>query len=184
MKTDSDFFCTAGRTCLGVLISLLILETFAAGAEPTTKERRAAKDKRARVAADESPEKPKPARPDPRLALVDLEAMRLAIQDLMQSFPDRYPQGAEYLKRLDEFEKRWPQIQAGAAVRDGAAQGELDKLLAFQREALLANPLLDFERLLVVRRAVKAEEPPPAKKKGGGNRTPLGRRRQEGSQAE
>ena len=66
MKTDSDSFSIAGRTCLGALISLLILEAFAAGAEPTTKERRAPKDKRARVAADNSAEKPKPARPDPR----------------------------------------------------------------------------------------------------------------------
>ena len=172
MKTGFDSFWTAARTCLGVLISVLILDAFAAGAEPPTKDRRAARDKRARVAADESAKTPKPGRTDPRLPLVDLVAMRLAIQDLMQSFPDRYPQGAEYLRRLQEFEKRWPEIQAGAAARDAAVQGEFDKLLAFQREALLANPLLDFEELLVVRRAVKAEEPPPKKNKGKGNPDP------------
>ncbi len=168
-----------------MLICLLILQAFAAGAKPPTKDRRAARDKRARVAADEPVVTPKPGKPDSRLPLVDLEAMRLAIQDLMQSFPDRYPQGAEYLRRLAEFEKRWPQIQAEAAAHDGAAQGEFDKLLAFQREALLANPLLDFKQLLVVRRAVKAEEPPPEKNKARGNPDACsGRRRQEGSQAE
>ncbi len=169
MKTDSDSLSSARRTCLGVLISLLVLDAFAAGAEPAAKDRRAAKVKRAPVSVDESAEKSKADRKDPRLALVDLEAMRLAVQDLMQSFPDRYPQGAEYLKRLEEFEKRWPQIQAGTAVRAGAAQGELDKVLALQREALLANPLLDFEQLLVVRRAVKADEPPARKNKAKGN---------------
>ncbi len=62
-----------------------------------------------------------------------VEALRLAIKDLSTSFPAGYTRGAEFLQRL-------------AAVRDGAA------FAALQREALLANPLLDFDQLLVLRR--------------------------------
>ena len=61
-------------------------------------------------------------------------ALRMAIADLSQTYPAQYTKGPEFLRRLDE-------------VKDDAA------FAALQREALLANPLLDFDRLLFVRRA-------------------------------
>ena len=63
----------------------------------------------------------------------ELCALRMAVSDLAATFPDKYSRGAEFLRRLD-------------AVRDEK------ELVALRQEALLANPLLDFERLLVVRR--------------------------------
>ena len=60
-------------------------------------------------------------------------ALRMAIEDLTRSFPGKYPRGAEFLKRLD-------------AVKDDA------EFAALKREALLANPLLDFESLMIVKR--------------------------------
>jgi len=60
-------------------------------------------------------------------------ALALAIDDLSATFGDRYPRGAEFRGRL-------------AAVR------ELLELRQLRQEALLANPLLDFEKLLLVRR--------------------------------
>ena len=61
-------------------------------------------------------------------------ALRAAIDDLAASFPDRYPRAGEFRQRL------------------GAVTNTTD-FAALQREALLANPLLDFDRVLAVRRA-------------------------------
>ncbi|MBI2299619.1 MAG: SUMF1/EgtB/PvdO family nonheme iron enzyme [Armatimonadetes bacterium] len=80
--------------------------------------------------------------------LLDPAAMRRAIDDLSAEFGDRYPHGEEYLARLAALEPRL------AAARAGADVAAADALVAFQREALLSNPLLGFDRLLVVRRGV------------------------------
>jgi formylglycine-generating enzyme required for sulfatase activity len=63
----------------------------------------------------------------------DTNSLRLAIEDLSASFPAQYTRGAEFLGRLD------------------SATNAAD-LAALQREALLANPLLDFDRVLAVKR--------------------------------
>jgi len=68
---------------------------------------------------------------------VDLKALRLAVEDLTRTFPKRYPK--TYLARLAAIEKATPAVQA-----------------AFQREALLANPLLDGGKILAVRRNYKS----------------------------
>jgi len=71
---------------------------------------------------------------------VQRQALRLAIDDLIATFGDRYPDGAAYLKRLDALE----------GGDDAAA------LAALRRAALLANPLLDFQKLLIVKRDAKS----------------------------
>ncbi|MFP4500914.1 MAG: SUMF1/EgtB/PvdO family nonheme iron enzyme [Candidatus Hydrogenedentota bacterium] len=68
-------------------------------------------------------------------ATPDPAAVRLAIDDLTQSFPEQYTRGAEYLARLDAI-----------------APGDETALEQLAREALLANPLLDFGRLLFIKR--------------------------------
>ncbi len=73
----------------------------------------------------------------------DTRALRGAIEDLSATFGAGYPRGAAFLRRLGEIERD------GA----GAAGGGF---AALKREALLANPLLDFGRLLVVRRPATA----------------------------
>ena len=70
-------------------------------------------------------------------------SLRLALEDLVRTFGPKYPGGAGYLARLAELEKAGP---AASAISG------LDQL---RREALLANPLLDFDRLLVVKRGAK-----------------------------
>lgn len=87
-----------------------------------------------------------------RLDSYDFEALRRAIRDLMKTFPEKYRKGEKYLRQVDSYEERRPQILAALAERDDAALEQLDELLAFEREALLANPLLDFDELLVFRR--------------------------------
>lgn len=69
-------------------------------------------------------------------------ALRLAIEDLILTFGADYPDGRDYLRRLDALE------QSGEPDR-------LRRLQVLQREALLANPLLDFDRLLVLRRGIR-----------------------------
>lgn len=79
-----------------------------------------------------------------RLARINLKALRLAIEDLTQSFPRTYP--SRYLERIG-------QIEAELADADAAKiTGMAAELVAFQQEALLANPLMDFDKLLLVKR--------------------------------
>lgn len=84
---------------------------------------------------------------------VNFPAMRRAIKDLGDTFGERYPNGAEYLRRLDAYEAGLPDLRKRLAEGDPAAEKDAAEILAFQREALLANPLLDFDRLLLVKRA-------------------------------
>ena len=84
---------------------------------------------------------------------VDFPALRRAILDLSQTYPDQYVNGAEYLRRLDAAEASMPKI-VDAMARDTEAALEMaHEILALQREALMSNPLLDFDQLLLVRRA-------------------------------
>ena len=71
-----------------------------------------------------------------------LRTLRAAIEDLVGTFGVQYPRGAEYLRRLDEL---------GEAFRDGDSS-IAQRLAQLRREALLANPLLSFDEVLVVKR--------------------------------
>lgn len=69
-------------------------------------------------------------------------SVRMAINDMITQFGEEYPDGAKYLKELAALEKE--------ANKDAAWQKKFD---TFRRKALLANPLLDFDKILVVRSA-------------------------------
>jgi formylglycine-generating enzyme required for sulfatase activity len=75
---------------------------------------------------------------------VDLKALHRAIEDLYRDFPQRYRKGPEFLSRLSDLEQRARQPADEEALRRDAT--------ALQHEALLANPLLDFDALLLIRR--------------------------------
>ncbi len=83
---------------------------------------------------------------------VDLPALRMAIRDLTQTFPSEYLNGKEYLAELDTIEPHRDEIRDGLARGETKAIAQAKRLLTLQREALEANPLLDFDRLLLVRR--------------------------------
>lgn len=83
-----------------------------------------------------------------------LAPLRLAIQDLSKTFPDKYSKGPEFLTRLAAFETEMPGIVEGVSKSDHAALKKAEEFKAFKREALLANPLLDFDRILLVKRPV------------------------------
>jgi len=93
----------------------------------------------------------KPAEdPDPagsRPSKIDCTALRLAIEDLIQSFPKRYSKGREFLARLDRIEKQ------PAENKPGGSTSLVDQFNTLRREALIANPLLSEQPILFIVRS-------------------------------
>jgi formylglycine-generating enzyme required for sulfatase activity len=90
--------------------------------------------------------------PQGDLERINFRALKMAIQDLAQSFPTEYTQSKEYLRVAGDFEERLPEIRTGLRRGDPAAIEQARQILALQRKALLSNPLLNFERLLLIKR--------------------------------
>jgi len=78
----------------------------------------------------------------------EFAALRGAITDLVETFGAGYPDGAKYLAELEK-------IEAGAENGDKSARM---KFVQLKRKALLANPLLDFDKLLVVKRGQRQSD--------------------------
>jgi len=102
------------------------------------------------------------ADPDSALRSVrsfNFRSVRLAVEDLSATFANRYPKGAVFARRLRELERARTDVlaawdrkapDASAAVIRLAA--ELERL---RYDALLGNPLLDFDKLMLVKRSWK-----------------------------
>ncbi len=71
-----------------------------------------------------------------------VESLRLAIEDLITTFGDAYRGGTDFLRRCEA-------LSEAVAKRSPQAASQF---VALRDDALLANPLLDFERLLVLKR--------------------------------
>ena len=90
------------------------------------------------------------------LKAVNLKALRLAVEDLTATFGTRYAHGRDYLKQLAKLDQR---KKAVATVLDQQAS-DIDRQITslvqsyrrVQQDALLSNPLIDFDRLLLVKR--------------------------------
>lgn len=95
-----------------------------------------------------------------QLQSVDFNSLQLAVEDLTRSFPGKYLKGQAYLKRIDKYRKQLPQIRKALRNRDRDALRQVEQILAFRREALLTNPLIDFDRLLLVKRKPLLREMP------------------------
>ena len=85
----------------------------------------------------------------------DFEGLRLALTDLQDTFPAKYPR--KFLARFSELQgaisaalARFQPIRLGDFEKVATLEGEME---ALKRKALLANPLLDFESLMVIKRA-------------------------------
>jgi formylglycine-generating enzyme required for sulfatase activity len=83
---------------------------------------------------------------------VNHAALRLAVADLAKEFPDQYKNAQPLLDRIDACERRVPEIRQALVRNPDEARPAVEETLALQRDALLANPLLDFDRLLLVKR--------------------------------
>jgi len=84
-----------------------------------------------------------------QIGRIDAEAIRRAITDLVATYPEKYANGAEYLALLD----RLPEAQKRALDGDEGALDEARSMVERLNGALLDNPLLDFNRLLVIQRS-------------------------------
>ena len=69
-----------------------------------------------------------PARKNPK------DTLKAAIEDLIQTYADQYPKGKEYLAKLAAMKAADPGFEA------------------LKREALLANPILDFNKIMLIKR--------------------------------
>jgi hypothetical protein len=76
------------------------------------------------------------------------DSARRMILDLSKTFEGKYKGGAGFLERLSAIE-----TTLKATPDDAAAKGALETLI---REASLANPLLDIDKILVIRRKGEA----------------------------
>lgn len=77
------------------------------------------------------------------------ESFRLAVKDLIATSGASYPKGAEYLATYDSLEKELKTAGKDARL---AIQQKMD---ALHVEALMANPLMNFDRLLLIKRSAK-----------------------------
>jgi formylglycine-generating enzyme required for sulfatase activity len=78
----------------------------------------------------------------------------MAIDDLTRTFGDRYPKGSEYLARAKRYGASLPRIIDALKAGDVSVADEAAEFQAFQRKALLDNPLLDFDKLLLTRGSI------------------------------
>jgi len=89
----------------------------------------------------------------------NFRSVRQAVTDLARTHGSQYPKGEVYLRRLDELEAARPSVLSSwNRKEDSAAErvAELGTSLKDLRyEALLANPLIDFDQLILVKRAWK-----------------------------
>ena len=92
------------------------------------------------------------------LGLIDVVAMRRAVDDLATHFPDQFSERKEAFARLAEIEKRQVDVRKALEMGDESALETLGEFQRFQRELLLANPLIDFDRLLIVKRSTRSPD--------------------------
>ncbi len=87
--------------------------------------------------------------PPPPLALSagDVGTLRKAILDMAATQKERYPDGAKFLRQLDDIERR---LGGPKAQDQQAAQTEFQ---ALQRRALIANPLVSGQPIVFVVRS-------------------------------
>lgn len=79
-------------------------------------------------------------------------ALRLAVEDLQKTFGEKYREGASVLQEVAHFEQELPKLKESLAAGDRAALAALQRYRALERRALLNNPALDFEEILLVKR--------------------------------
>lgn len=89
---------------------------------------------------------------EPGVSKARCEALEAAIRDLTGEFGERYPKGQDYLKELARIREAHERIGGENEARV-AELGELTRRFQqLKTEALLDNPLLDFDQLLFVER--------------------------------
>ena len=81
-------------------------------------------------------------------------SMRLSVEDQSKTFADRYPNATEYLARIDALEQKAHDVLKRLLQNDATAVADSIALNSAMetanQEILLSNPLLSFDKLLLV----------------------------------
>ena len=85
------------------------------------------------------------------LLLFNPDAIRRAIKDLATRYPDRLGE-ARLLAELETHAAGLEAVTAALIKQDATSLPAAEAILDFKRRVLLANPVLDFDRILAVRR--------------------------------
>ncbi|MDD4869368.1 MAG: SUMF1/EgtB/PvdO family nonheme iron enzyme [Kiritimatiellae bacterium] len=88
-----------------------------------------------------------------RIESINIEAVGRAIFDMAKTWPDKY-NATPHLKSLDEFKQKRDVLLQSLKESEPEALAEADKLANAVRSALLANPLLEFDKIILVRRGL------------------------------
>jgi formylglycine-generating enzyme required for sulfatase activity len=102
------------------------------------------------VFAKDKPVEPRQLRE--QFVRIDPESYRLAIEDLLQTYPEEFKNMDKYFQAIDQYENKSNQLIAGIDSNDKRAIKEASSLLRTLDEGLLNNPLLDFDELILLRR--------------------------------
>lgn len=84
--------------------------------------------------------------------LLDLAALSRALEDLHAHHGERYGDIHDLRRRLAAHRRSFSRLKADAAANRRGFRDEAEALVAFQRDILLRNPLLDFQRMVLIRR--------------------------------
>ena len=89
------------------------------------------------------------------IEFVDLAALQRAVLGFMNSHPDEYESGEEYLEVLLSYESDLESIRSGVAAENAEALARASALLELRHRILMDNPYIDFDDLVIVRRGVR-----------------------------
>jgi len=87
----------------------------------------------------------------------DPQALRLALRDMARS-GSRELWNERVQREVDAIEKELPKLREGVVKKDAKAIRRADEIIAYQREMLLSNPLLDVDRIVLVKRDFSREK--------------------------
>jgi hypothetical protein len=91
----------------------------------------------------------------------DFEAVCRAVEDLQATYGNEYAVSIEKIAVLRQACAEYASTTQAAEQRDAAAVARIREYDALAREALLANPLLDFDEILLVKRFGQPPGPAP-----------------------
>ncbi len=87
-----------------------------------------------------------------QFVLFNPEALQRSIKYLNRRYADKYVNGDKYLQQLAGYSSGFAAVKAGLEKNEYNAFLKAKEMLAFQRKAMLENPLVDFDEIMLVKR--------------------------------
>jgi len=85
-------------------------------------------------------------------SVFNAEALEMSIKYLARRYRKEYPNGNAYLAKVAEYKSVADSVKNGLNSGDYDAFKKAVEMLDFQRKAMLENPLLNFDELLITKR--------------------------------